>query len=142
MVGLGDLPGGGIYSWAHGTSGDGSLVVGRGAIVDGARAFIWDQINGVRQLDIVISSTGVDLTGWTLTQATAISDDGNTIVGYGTNPDGDEEGWVFMLNAPPPPSEEVPGLGPASLGIVTSLLGCAAAARLRTGNTPYLWAVE
>ncbi|MEM6256679.1 MAG: PEP-CTERM sorting domain-containing protein [Planctomycetota bacterium] len=37
---------------------------------------------------------GLDLTGWTLQSATAISDDGRHIVGYGINPDGDTEGWI------------------------------------------------
>ena len=42
---------------------------------------------------------GTALTGWTLTSATDISNDGSTIVGLGTNPDGDTAGWVVDLVA-------------------------------------------
>ncbi len=41
---------------------------------------------------------GLDLTGWTLTYAGDISSDGNVIVGVGTNPDGDTEGWIAVLD--------------------------------------------
>ena len=52
----------------------------------------------MRQLEVVMSSDYVvDTTGWKLTHATAISGDGRTIVGYGTNPSGQTEGWVLEL---------------------------------------------
>jgi hypothetical protein len=41
----------------------------------------------------VLVNLGANLTGWTLTEATGISDDGQVIVGWGTNPSGDQEAW-------------------------------------------------
>jgi probable HAF family extracellular repeat protein len=100
MVGLGDLPGGTFESLAFGVSGDGSVVVGRGRTATGLSAFVWDPVNGIRELKTVLEALGIDLTGWRLTAATAISTDGRAIVGYGTNPDGDVEGWIAMIPEP------------------------------------------
>ncbi|MFO1434171.1 MAG: hypothetical protein U1F76_29485 [Candidatus Competibacteraceae bacterium] len=47
-------------------------------------------------LDVLVTS-GLDLTGWWLTEATAISADGLTIGGYGRNPAGLAEGWIATL---------------------------------------------
>jgi uncharacterized membrane protein len=69
---------------ATGVSADGSVVVG-GA---GDRAFVWDAIHGLRDLQSVLENDfGLDLTGWTLNLATDVSDDGSTIVGWGDPPD-------------------------------------------------------
>ena len=98
MVGLGDLPGGSFESFAFDMSADGSVVVGQGNGVLGREAFIWDATNGMQNLkDFLESQLGLDLTGWTLTDAWDISADGNTIVGSGTNPDGDSEAWIAKL---------------------------------------------
>jgi hypothetical protein len=45
----------------------------------------------------LLTSLGLDLTGWTLEVAQAVSADGRTIVGYGPNPSGNYEGWVAHL---------------------------------------------
>jgi probable HAF family extracellular repeat protein len=96
MVGLGDLPGGTFYSYAWGVSGDGSVIVGTGKSVIGDEAFLWDTTHGMRNLrDLLISDYGVtNLTGWTLSAARAISEDGSTIVGDGINPFGQTEAWI------------------------------------------------
>ena len=39
----------------------------------------------------------LDITGWTLIEAHAISTDGFTIVGYGLNETGEPEAWVARL---------------------------------------------
>lgn len=49
---------------------------------------------------ILVSKYGLDLTGWTLTEAWGISADGKTIAGYGTNPAGNIEGWVATVPEP------------------------------------------
>ncbi len=101
MIGLGDLPGGGFYSTALGVSGDGSLVVGSSLSTSGEEAFIWDINNGMMNLrDVLQADYGVDLTGWTLSSATGISDEGLTIVGYGINPEADTEAWIVKLPKP------------------------------------------
>lgn len=102
MVGIGDLSGGGISSRANDTSADGSVIVGQGTTDAGIEAFIWDEISGIQNLKGVLENDlGLDLTDWTLQEAKAISDDGLVVVGFGTNPDGNREGWVAMLPEPP-----------------------------------------
>jgi probable HAF family extracellular repeat protein len=110
MQGLGDMSGGTFRSVAQDTSADGSIIVGYGTSESGREVFIWDTNNGMRNLKGVLQSEyGLDLTGWTLTEATAISDDGLTIVGSGTNPDGHAEAWIATLCPPPePPCELIP----------------------------------
>ena len=63
-------------------------------------AAIWDATNGLRNLQAVLVADGLGsaLTGWNLTQATAITPDGNTIAGVGIDPQGLEEPWVAHLN--------------------------------------------
>jgi len=101
MVGLGQLPGhAGDSNEAYGVSGDGSIVVGVHSM-PGQVAYIWDEAHGMRILqDVLEDDYGLDLTGWSLKEAKAISADGRTIVGYGVNPLGRDEGWVVVLPEP------------------------------------------
>jgi probable HAF family extracellular repeat protein len=85
-------------SIANGVSADGQRIVGSGSTADGDMAFLWGAVDGMRKLDQVVSSdTTLDITGWKLTHATSISGDGQTIAGFGTNPDGHTEGFVLKL---------------------------------------------
>ena len=98
VVDLGDLPGGYVGSYARALSGDGSVVVGYSWSASGQEAFIWDAVNGIRSLRaLLVDEPGLDLTGWTLTSATGVSDDGQTIVGTGVSPDGHTEAWMATL---------------------------------------------
>jgi probable HAF family extracellular repeat protein len=120
MVGLGDPPGG-FASEAYGVSADGSVIVGYGQFASGFHfdAFIWDATNGMRSLfDVLTGEFGLDLTGWTLTAATAVSADGLTIVGYGTNPQGVLEAWVASIARDPVSVGE-----PGSLALLAAGLG-------------------
>jgi hypothetical protein len=110
---LGDLPGGALQSWAYATNSDGSVIVGR-ASIDGPcgifgcgsapRPFIWDRHHGMRNLqDVLTNELGIDLTGWNLVEARAISADGLTIVGTGIDPDGHTQGWTATIGTPAPP---------------------------------------
>ena len=97
---------------ANDVSADGSVVVGysRSSFPGGMddplgtptiEAFIWDATNGMRSLQDVLTNDfglGSTLAGWTLTQATAISADGLTIVGLGFNPDGRNEAWIATID--------------------------------------------
>jgi len=86
-----------------GVSGDGKTIVGMYADEDqNLRACIWTEEDGVRDLqDMMELEVGVDLQGWTLTAATAISRDGTTIVGYGKSPSWPyETGWRLGPPAP------------------------------------------
>lgn len=106
MVSLGTL--GVDSSAAYAVSGDGSIIGGSG---DGA--FIWDAVNGTRDLQQLLVDEyglGSDLAGWELGRVTDISADGRTAVGSGTNPGGFREGWIAHL-APPPGISVTPTSG-------------------------------
>ncbi len=98
MIGLG-LPDGAYSSKANGVSADGSIVVGY--FYDGdVKAFIWDSINGMRDIADILAAEGIDMTGWELDGASAVSADGRFIVGTGYNPAGDREAWIAEIPEP------------------------------------------
>ena len=81
---------------ANGVSNKGSVIVGTMGASDlnYTTAYIWDQANGTQSLQQVLTThygLGTALKGWTLSDATAITPDGNTIVGTGLDPKGYEE---------------------------------------------------
>jgi probable HAF family extracellular repeat protein len=92
MVGLGHLPGG-WFSSALGTSAFGSVVVG--SCDD--RACIWDSAHGWRPIQDILADSGVDLTGWNLVSAFAVSADNLTVVGSGTDPEGRIHAWMAVV---------------------------------------------
>lgn len=109
------LYGHGVNSTANAVSGDGSLVLGSAAVqwpfltnighvfVPWSIPFLWDEQRGMRQLtDVLALDYGLSLAGWSLGEATAISDDGTTIIGNGLNPDGDSEAWRAVLDRSTP----------------------------------------
>jgi uncharacterized membrane protein len=104
-VGLGDLPGGRVFSEANDVSADGSVVVGSGETAfDGnirtTEAFFWTAQSGMVNLREFLISQGSDLTGWRLSSAEGVSADGGTIVGTGQNPAGNSEGWIATIPEP------------------------------------------
>lgn len=122
---LGDLPGGTVVSRANAVSGDGSIIVGRGRVSfsatgSGDRATIWFGDGPIMNLNDYLVANGVDLGGWTLREANAISADGRTITGVGINPNNQIEAWVVTIPAP------------GTLA-VAGLLGLAACRRRRGG---------
>jgi probable HAF family extracellular repeat protein len=96
MVGLGYLN---MSSRAYDLSADGYSIVGDS---DG-EAFLWTQGRGMVSLKETLIGEGLDLSGWSLTSAKAISADGLTIVGNGRNPSGQGEAWVANLSPEPIP---------------------------------------
>jgi probable HAF family extracellular repeat protein len=145
MVGLGDLPTGVVLSAAYAMTPDGSIIVGSGGIQGNCnpfgcptipRAMIWDEQNGMRDLKTVLTAAGLDVTGWTLTDARGISADGRVIVGNGTNPAGDNEAWRAEVSAPPCPGD-VDGNGTVDLtdlAILLSNFGTLSGATLEDGD--------
>ncbi len=92
MVGLGILPGK-THSNARAASADGSVIVG----VSEGRAFIWTAELGMRDLtDYLTIDCGLDLRGYVLTNATAISNDGKVITGMSDF----DDGWVAVIPEP------------------------------------------
>jgi probable HAF family extracellular repeat protein len=105
---LGDLPGGDVWSEAYDVSGNGRIVVGSGTTQrrlwdkDPADATVWDARHGMRRLqDVLEQAFGLDLTGWHLEVATAISNDGKAIAGEGTDPDGKVQAFLVTLPRAP-----------------------------------------
>ena len=100
-VDLGHLPGDPDRGYIPtDVSGDGSVVVGDASAGDRV-AFIWDTDHGMRSLqDVLTVEYGLDLTGWDLTHATAISDNGLHIVGYGKRTNGHHEAWLATIPEP------------------------------------------
>lgn len=104
---LGTLPGASFAtSNALAVSANGALVVGTAndESSDDA-AFLWDAANGMRKLrDVLQSEYGLALDGWQLHEARGISDVNAAgefwVVGAGTNPSGNPEGWVALLSRP------------------------------------------
>jgi probable HAF family extracellular repeat protein len=99
MVSLGLLPGD-IGGAAFGVSADGSVIVGTSVSSFEQRAFVWNNIDGIRDLREVLISQGDDLSGWTLIEARGVSADGRVIIGRGTNPAGQNEAWLARLAGP------------------------------------------
>lgn len=87
---------------AYGVSADGSIIVGDFGTGTG-RAALWSSGGGIQNIRDLLVADGINMTGWTLTNATAISADGRTIVGFGNGPNG-TEGWRVTLAAVPEPT--------------------------------------
>jgi len=94
-------------SFALDVSGNGAIVVGylEDQTNDVQRAFVWDPVHGMQLLqDVLVNEFGqTQLAGWRLTRATAVSDDGRTIVGVGYDPDGNPHAWRVLSSGAPIP---------------------------------------
>lgn len=102
MVGLGDLPGGSVQSIAFDVSADGSVVVGTSdsGIPD---SFVWSAASGMLNLrDVLAAGGATGFENWTSLYAYGISGDGSTVVGYGRNPNGQDEAFVANIAVPEP----------------------------------------
>jgi probable HAF family extracellular repeat protein len=89
-----------------GMSQDGSVIAGIATLgmtpsSDGFDVFIWDQIRGTRNFREVLTNEydlADALAGWELGFSDiSVSADGRTIVGTGTNPQGNQEAWIAYL---------------------------------------------
>jgi len=98
MVGLGDVPGGSFSSTAWDANHDGSIIVGGSASGTPDSAFVWTQQLGMITLGQYLTMNGVTgFSGWIFYTATAISADGTTILGYGANPSGSQDGFIAVV---------------------------------------------
>ena len=128
MTALGDLPGGSFQSKAWAASTDGERIVGSSTTGPEIKAFLWDADNGMRRIqDVLANDYGLDLTGWTLHSAHDITPSGTGIVGYGTNPSGDLEGFRAVVPVPEPT---------ATVQLWTVLVTLLALARRRPDELP------
>jgi len=84
---------------AKAVSSNGAVVVGSCGL---GLAWIWDSLHGFRNMvTLLTKGFGLNLTGWNLSEATGVSDDGNRIVGYALlNPALNTEGWIADVAIP------------------------------------------
>ncbi len=90
---------------ANAATANGRRVVGHCSRIENGdflyEAFVWERGTGIRSLrEILIAGGALGVEGWKNLAATGISDDGNTICGYGTDPsspDGHDMAWVARL---------------------------------------------
>jgi probable HAF family extracellular repeat protein len=82
---------------AYRANADGSVVVGKNQ----NGAFRWTAATGMQSIHDILTAEGVNLNGWTLTFATGVSADGQTIVGEGSSTGNYDEAWsaTIPLNA-------------------------------------------
>ena len=83
----------------------GRAVVGSASINGSPRPFLWTPEDGMRSIvSVLLEDYGIDVVaaGWRLAHAEAITPDGRTIVGWGTNPTGGQEAWMVRLPVPAP----------------------------------------
>ena len=79
-------------SVAYGVSADGQVVVG-----EAGDAVIWTTAGGSVSVQGRLEALGVNLAGWTLRSVGDVSADGTVLVGFGTNPAGQQEAWRAVL---------------------------------------------
>jgi len=100
---------GNYWARAFGVSSNGTYVVGSSYTIspETVRAWVWDSVNGTRDLETVLAAAGIDLTGWTSLAysdsnqmgPTAVSADGKWFTGTGTR-GGVATAWVRSSPSP------------------------------------------
>jgi probable HAF family extracellular repeat protein len=108
MVSIGGLPGMPVNHPGAATA-NGSIIVG-GSYTDATHgtAFIWDAVHGMRSLQAMLQTDyGLNLTGWNLQSAMGVTPDGSVIVGFGTNPSGQQEAFRVEVSLLPDPNGPV-----------------------------------
>ena len=73
-------------------SGDGNTIVSLDKV--------WNVNTGTQDLTALLTSAGCNFSGWTGLIATGIDFDGNTLCGYGTDPDGLTQAWYATVPEP------------------------------------------
>ncbi len=94
---------------------DGDMLVGTFNLEDGSfQPFIWSEELGTRELSMFLTDDmGIDLGGYTLLTASAISDDGTRIAGVAISPSGIPEAYLITI---PSPGAGVLALGTLAAG--------------------------
>lgn len=89
-------------------SGNGAVAAGYFSGPNGG-GMIWDSHRGMRFIqDVLVNDYHLDLTGWLLGGAVALSHDGRVVVGNRRNPAGESEAWIARI-----PKSEFASLEPA-----------------------------
>ncbi len=113
MVALPASPGGTLALRPRAVSGDGNVIIGQ--VVDGVAgftAFVWTPTLGTQLLATHLAARAVNLAGWQLRDATAISADGSAMCGIGIF-GGQSVGWVVSGLSCPTLTSGISGFMPA-----------------------------
>lgn len=91
---------GGDEGYALDVTADGTIVVGSAEDAsNNYHAFQWTEAGGLRSIEELLTAAGVDLTGWSLTSAEAISGDGKRLAGKGRDSLGVQGMWFSNCDA-------------------------------------------
>jgi probable HAF family extracellular repeat protein len=100
--GLGFLPSYTTGSGVGGMSAGGTVIVGDSWDANQAhKAFRWTAIDGMKSIEDLLTAIGASFTGWQLSSALAVSADGTTVGGFGTDPQGRQGAWIARIPLPP-----------------------------------------
>lgn len=100
---LGDFPGGRVFSEVNAADATGSMLVGMGFDANNTPvAALWrpGDLRPRSLQEVLENRYGLDLQGWTLTNALRISDSGMAIAGRGYDRYGIEGVWIATVPAP------------------------------------------
>ncbi|MBX3404968.1 MAG: hypothetical protein KF699_16270 [Phycisphaeraceae bacterium] len=86
----------------------------------GNTAMLWNAGAPAISIRAALLNGGVSMSLWHLQSATAMSDDGTVIVGFGINPDGQQEAWVATI--PMPCAADFDGNGTREVGDIFAFL--------------------
>jgi probable HAF family extracellular repeat protein len=89
-------------SRAYAVNADGTVVVGADNSRVGlasSEAIRWTAANGIQAVKDLAQASGANLTGWTLFEARGVSADGNIVTGFGIDPNGFRQAWLFRLGS-------------------------------------------
>jgi probable HAF family extracellular repeat protein len=128
-IALGTFDPGNPGSSAAAVSADGRVIVGMGSGVnaDGnGEAFVWFPGRGILDLRKYLLDHGLGaVQGWRLSEATGVSDDGRTLLGWGIDPAGARSAWLAHIDI-----DDFPAPPPALPAAPSNLSGTATAARV------------
>lgn len=110
-VPLGTLPGG-TQSTGLAISGSGLSIAGTSNSTQGTRVFLWTPELGMVDLASWLTSQGVNMTGWRLSEARGFSADGSALIGTGIF-SGRARAWV--VRGLPVPAPAVTRCNPADI---------------------------
>jgi len=118
MADLGSL--GGDYAAANGVNASGSVVVGESYLAGNAviHAFRWTAATGIRDLNTLLASAGVNMSGIELTSAKGVSGNGQFIVGYGAF-SGDVRAFIVRYDDGPDAAGPTTDGPAATVGLTT-----------------------
>ena len=121
--------------YAVATNFDGSKVLCFYGVMGGGGSFMWTAENGYTPLSTLAANAGVQIPeGWQLNLPLGMSDDGLTIVGTASGPQGTSPFVLDLRTSQPPCTADLDGNGEVGAPDLATLLSQAPSARARTST--------